>query len=60
MSDSDDKDVEMMIMMSMEGELEKQEKHVLNFKGRRVFPRDRITDAKLVYKGYFKPGPTFA
>lgn len=62
-SDSDDEDAEMMMMMSIQEELEKEEEHVLNFKGsikgRRVIPRDRIAGARLMYSDYFTADPTF-
>ena len=47
----------MMMMMSIQEELEKAEEHVLNFngsiKGQRVIPRDRIVDARILYTDYF-------
>uniref|UniRef100_M8CJU9 Putative mitochondrial-processing peptidase subunit beta n=1 Tax=Aegilops tauschii TaxID=37682 RepID=M8CJU9_AEGTA len=59
-SDSDNENAEMMII---EEELEKQEEHVLNFKGsikgKRAISWDRIARAKLLYKDYFKPDPTY-
>jgi hypothetical protein len=60
--DLDDEDAEMM-MMSIQKEIEKEEEHALNFKGsikgRRVIPRDRIADARLLYTDYFTFDPTY-
>lgn len=61
-SDLNDEDTEMMTMCIQE-EMEKQEEHVLNFKGSindgRVVPRDRIAGARLLYKDYFTVDLTY-
>ena len=58
-SDSEDENA----MMIIQEELEKQEEHVLSFKGsikgKGVVSWHRIARAKLLYKDYFKPDPTY-
>ena len=53
----------MMIMDSIEEEMDKEEYHVVNFKGsikgKGVVSWHRIARAKLLYKDYFKPNATY-
>jgi hypothetical protein len=53
----------MLMLMSMQEEMDRQVEHILNFKGsikgRRVINRDRMSGAKLLHKDYFAPSPTF-
>jgi hypothetical protein len=63
-SSDSDKEVDMMIMvMSMQEEMDRQVKQILNFKGsikgRRVINRDRVSGARLLQKDCFAPNPTF-
>ena len=61
-SDSDE-EVDMIMLMSMQEEMDRQVEHILNFKGsikgRRVINRDRVSGAKLLQKDYLAPKPTF-
>lgn len=61
MSESDG-DAEMMMIMSIQEEMDREVGRILNFKGmikgRRVFNQDRVDGGRLLYKDYFKPGPT--
>ncbi|KAI4972594.1 hypothetical protein ZWY2020_003519 [Hordeum vulgare] len=58
-----DEELDMIMLMSMQEEMEQQVEHTLNFKGsikgRRVTNRDRVSGAKLLQKDYFAPNPTF-
>ena len=58
-----DEEVDMIMLMSMQEEMDRQEKHILNFKGsikgRRVINRDTVSGARLLQKDYFAPNPTF-
>ena len=62
-SNLDDEDAGMMMMISIQEEMEKSEEDVLNFmgciKGRRVIPRHRIVGARLLYTDYFTMDPTY-
>ncbi|KAM3259608.1 hypothetical protein ACQJBY_051085 [Aegilops geniculata] len=53
----------MIMLMSMQKEMERQVKHILNFKGsikgRRVINWDRVSRAKLLHNNYFAPKPAF-
>ncbi|XP_020190111.1 uncharacterized protein [Aegilops tauschii subsp. strangulata] len=53
----------MIMLMSMQEEMERQVEHILNFKGsikgRRVINRDRVSKAKLLHNDYFAPKPAF-
>ncbi|KAI4997736.1 hypothetical protein ZWY2020_053078 [Hordeum vulgare] len=59
-----DEEVDMMMLMSMEEEMDWEVEHILNFegsiKGRRVINRDRVSGAKLLQKDYFDPELTFS
>ena len=61
-SDSDE-EVDMIMLMSMQEEMDRQVEHILNFKGsikgRRVINRDRVSGAKLLHNDYFAPTPAF-
>ena len=61
-SDSDE-EVDMIMLMSMQEEMDRQVEHILNFKGsikgRRVINRDRVSEARLPQKDYFALNPTF-
>ncbi|XP_020168516.1 uncharacterized protein [Aegilops tauschii subsp. strangulata] len=61
-SDSDE-EVDMIMLMSMQEEMDQQVEHILNFKGsikgRRAINRDRVSGAKLLHMDYFAPKPTF-
>ena len=50
--------------MSMQEEMDRQVKHILNFKGsikgRRVINRDRASGARLLHSDYFAPTPAFS
>jgi hypothetical protein len=62
-SDSDE-EVDMIILMSMQEEMDRQVEHILKFKGsikgRRVINRDRVSGARLLQKDFFAPNPTFS
>lgn len=51
------------MIMSIQPKMDWEVEHILNFKGsikgRRVLNRDRVSGARLLYKGYFDPEPTF-
>jgi hypothetical protein len=59
-SDSDE-EVDMLMLMSMQQEMDSQVEHILNFKGsikgRRVINRDRVSGARLLHSDYFAPTP---
>ena len=61
-SDSDE-EVDMIMIMSMQEEMDRQVEHILNFKGsikrRRVINRDRVSGAWLLQRDYFALKPTF-
>ncbi|XP_020181336.1 uncharacterized protein [Aegilops tauschii subsp. strangulata] len=61
-SDSDE-EVDIIMLMSMQEEMDRQVKHILNFKGsikgRRVINRDRVSGAKLLHKDNFAPKLAF-
>ena len=61
-SDSDE-EVDMIMLMSMQEEMDRQVEHILNFKGsikgRRVINRDRVSGAKLLHNDYFATTPAF-
>ncbi|KAI4982380.1 hypothetical protein ZWY2020_022872 [Hordeum vulgare] len=56
-------EVDMMMLMSMQEEMDQEVEYILNFKGsikgRRVINRGRVSGAKLLQKHYFDPEPTF-
>ena len=58
-----DEEVDMIMLMSMQEEMDRQVEHILNFKssikGRRVINRDRVCTARLLQMGYFALKPTF-
>ncbi|XP_020152423.1 uncharacterized protein [Aegilops tauschii subsp. strangulata] len=58
-----DEEVDMLILMSMQEEMDRQMEHIHNLKGsikgRRVVNRDRVSEAKLLHKDYFAPTPAF-
>ena len=60
-SSESDGDAEMMMIMSIQEEMDRELGRILNFKGmikgRRVFNRNRVDGGRLLYKDYFKPGP---
>ncbi|XP_020176582.1 uncharacterized protein [Aegilops tauschii subsp. strangulata] len=53
----------MIMLMSMQEEMDPQVEHILNFKGsikgRRGINRGRVSRARLLHKDYFAPNPTF-
>ena len=57
-SDSDE-EVAMIMLMSMQEEMDRQVEHILNFKGsingRRMINRDRVSGAKLLHKDFLLP-----
>ena len=61
-SDSNE-EVDMIMLMSMREEMDRQVEHILNFKGsikgRRVINWDRVSGAKLLHIDYFAPTPAF-
>ncbi|KAI4985928.1 hypothetical protein ZWY2020_018558 [Hordeum vulgare] len=61
-SDSNE-EVDMIMLMSMQEEMDRKVEHILNFKGsikgRRVINRDRVFGAKLLQKDYFASNLTF-
>ncbi|XP_044415224.1 putrescine hydroxycinnamoyltransferase 1-like [Triticum aestivum] len=61
-SDSNE-EVDMIMVMSMQEEMDRQVEYIFNFKGsiigRRVINRDKVSGAKLLHKDYFAPKPTF-
>ena len=54
-----DKEVDMIMLMSMQEEMDRQVEHILNFKGSnkrgRVNNQDRISGARQLHKNYFAP-----
>ena len=58
-----DEEVDMIILMSMQEEMDRQVEHTLNFKGsinaRRVINQDRVSGGKLLHRDYFAPNPNF-
>ena len=49
-------EVDIIMLMSMQEEMDRQVEHILNFKGSRgVINRDRVSEAKLVHWDYFSP-----
>ncbi|XP_073367939.1 uncharacterized protein [Aegilops tauschii subsp. strangulata] len=62
-SSDSDKEVDMIMLMSMQEEMDRQVEHILNFKGsikgRRVINRDRVSGAKLLHNDYFAPTHVF-
>ncbi|XP_020200492.1 uncharacterized protein [Aegilops tauschii subsp. strangulata] len=62
-SPDSDEEVDMIMLMSMQEEMDRQVEHILNFKGsikgRRVINRDRVSGAKLLHNDYFAPTPAF-
>ncbi|KAM3346909.1 hypothetical protein ACQJBY_021098 [Aegilops geniculata] len=57
-----DEEVDIIMLMSMQEDMDRQVEHILNFKGsikwRRVINRDRVSGAKLLQRDYFAPKPT--
>ncbi|XP_020196835.1 uncharacterized protein [Aegilops tauschii subsp. strangulata] len=62
-SSDSNKEVNMIMLMSMQEEIDWQVEHILNFKGsikgRRVINQDRVSGAKLLHNDYFAPTPAF-
>nr|XP_020183789.1 protein ALP1-like [Aegilops tauschii subsp. strangulata] len=62
-SSNSDEEVDMIMLMIMQKEMDRQVEHILNFKcsikGRRVINRDRVSGARLLQKDYFDSNPTF-
>ncbi|XP_020151889.1 uncharacterized protein [Aegilops tauschii subsp. strangulata] len=58
-----DEEVDIIMLMSMQEDMDRQVEHILNFKGsikwRRVINRDRVSGAKPLHKDYFAPKPSF-
>ena len=58
-SSKSDEEVDMITLMSMQEEMDRQVEHILNFmgpiKGRRVINQDRISGARQLHKNYFAP-----
>ena len=58
-----DEEEDMILLMSMQEEMDRQVEHILNFKGsikgRRVINQDRVSGAKLLHNDYFAPKPAF-
>nr|XP_020197682.1 uncharacterized protein LOC109783491 [Aegilops tauschii subsp. strangulata] len=58
-----DEEEDMIMLMSMQEEMDRQVEHILNFKGsikgRRVINQDRVSGAKLPHNYYFSPTPAF-
>ncbi|KAI5022532.1 hypothetical protein ZWY2020_059262 [Hordeum vulgare] len=56
-------EVDMIMLMTMQEEMDRQLEHILNFKssikGRRVINRDRVFEENLLQKDYFALNPTF-
>ncbi|KAE8811747.1 hypothetical protein D1007_11547 [Hordeum vulgare] len=61
-SSDSDKEVDMIMLMTMQEEMHQQVEHIIIFKGsndrRRVINRDRVSRAKLLLKDYFALNPT--
>ena len=55
-SSNSDEEVDMVMLMSMQEEMDRQVEHILNFKGsikrRRVINRDRVSGARLLQRDY--------
>ena len=62
-SSNSDVEVDMIMLLSMQEEMDRQVEHILNFKGsikgRRVINWDRVSGAKLLQSDYFAPNPAF-
>ncbi|KAE8771872.1 hypothetical protein D1007_56174 [Hordeum vulgare] len=62
-SDSNEK-MDMIMLTTMQEEMDWQVEHILNFKGsikgKRVINRDRVSEEKLLQKDYFAPNPAFS
>ena len=58
-SSESDGDAEMMMIMSIQEEMDRELGRILNFKGmikgRRVFNRNRVDGGRLLYKDYLSP-----
>ncbi|KAI4983805.1 hypothetical protein ZWY2020_025671 [Hordeum vulgare] len=56
-------EVDMMMLMSMQEEMDREVEHIINFngsiKGRRDMNRGRVSKAKPLREDYFDPEPTF-